>query len=83
MWVRAKIPGDRFHPSGMTGSKKLQDLFVDAKVPRPWRERIPLVVSSRGIAWVVGYRVAEWARENLGPGEVIEVRFIQVSRDPN
>ena len=60
--VRTRVPGDRFQPLGMLGEKKLQDFFVDQKVPRSWRDAIPLLVSGRGIAWVVGYRVAEWAR---------------------
>lgn len=60
--VRARLPGDRFQPLGMQEEKKLQDFFVDEKVPRSWRDGIPLVVSGRGMAWVVGYRVAEWAR---------------------
>ncbi len=73
-WVRTRLPGDRFQPSGMAGTKKLQDFLVDTKVPRHWRERIPLVVCQRGIAWVVGYRVAEWAKYN-GGGEAIKISF--------
>jgi tRNA(Ile)-lysidine synthase len=46
----------------MTQEKKLQDFFTDARVPRTWRDRVPLLVSDRGIAWVVGYRIAEWAK---------------------
>ena len=60
--VRPWRAGDRVQPLGMAGTKKLQDFFVDSKVPRGWRDRVPLVVSSRGIAWVVGWRIAEWAR---------------------
>lgn len=63
--IRSRQPGDRFQPLGMEGpgaSKKLQDFFVDSKVPRTWRSRVPLVVSPRGIAWVVGWRIAHWAR---------------------
>ena len=59
--IRTRRPGDRFQPSGMTGTKKLQDYFTDAKVPRKERDRIPLLVCDRGIAWVAGHRVAEWA----------------------
>jgi tRNA(Ile)-lysidine synthase len=57
--VRGWEPGDRFIPLGMTGQKKLQDFFVDAKVPRHQRCRVPLVVSGGEIAWVVGFRVDE------------------------
>ena len=59
--VRTRRPGDRFQPSGMTGTKKLQDFFTDAKVPRERRDHVPLLVCESGIAWVVGHRVASWA----------------------
>lgn len=40
---RTRRPGDWIRPSGMTGTKKLQDFFVDAKIPQSERGRIPLV----------------------------------------
>jgi tRNA(Ile)-lysidine synthase len=49
----------------MDGQKKLQDFFVDEKVPRAERGRVPLVVSPRGIVWVVGHRPDE--RFRIGP----------------
>jgi tRNA(Ile)-lysidine synthase len=55
--VRTWEPGDRFVPLGMRGRKKLQDFFVDVKVPRQERPRVPLVVAAGQIAWVVGFRV--------------------------
>ncbi|MCG0239179.1 MAG: tRNA lysidine(34) synthetase TilS [Firmicutes bacterium] len=55
--VRTWRPGDRIYPVGMSGSKKLQDLFVDSKVPRARRSRIPLVVAGDAVVWVVGLRV--------------------------
>ena len=60
--IRTRRPGDRFQPFGMDREKKLQDFYVNEKIPRAWRDRIPLVVSERGIAWVVGHRIAHWAR---------------------
>ena len=59
--VRSWRPGDRIQPSGMRGHKKIQDLYTDAKVPRDWRDRIPLLVCDGGVAWVAGYRTADWA----------------------
>jgi tRNA(Ile)-lysidine synthase len=59
-FVRTWREGDRFQPLGMKGAKKLQDFFVDEKVPRQNRGRVPLVCATDGrIAWVVGYRIAE------------------------
>jgi len=50
-------------PLGMAGHKKLQDLFVDEKIPQQQRQRIPLVVDSQGrIIWVAGLRMGEQFR---------------------
>ena len=58
--VRNRRPGDRFTPLGLGGRKKLQDLFVDAKVPRNERDTVPVIVDSAGeIMWVAGHAVAE------------------------
>jgi tRNA(Ile)-lysidine synthase len=61
LWVRSRNPGDAFQPSGMKNTKKLQDFMVDSKIPRIDRDSVPLIVSNKGIAAVVGWRVAEWA----------------------
>jgi len=74
--VRGWRPGDRFRPLGLAGSKKLQDFFVDAKIPREARARVPLLVAGNRIAWVVGYRIGDefrWTGERTGC--LAEVRF--------
>lgn len=75
LWIRTRRPGDRFQPLGMEATKKLQDFYVDEKVPRTWRDRIPLVVSRMGIAWVTGYRVAQWARAREGSQRTCQISF--------
>jgi len=58
--VRSRRPGDRFRPLGAPGKRKLQDFFVDRKVPREQRDTVPLVVDGQDrIVWVVGESVAE------------------------
>lgn len=60
--VRRRRPGDRIQPVGLAGTKKLQDLLVDRKVPRGERNRIPVVADAAGrIVWVVGHAVAAHA----------------------
>ncbi len=73
--VRSRRPGDRFHPLGMPQAKKLQDFMVDSRVPRSWRDRVPLVVAPGGIAWVVGWRPAEWARIRNGDAPALLITF--------
>jgi tRNA(Ile)-lysidine synthase len=55
--LRTRRPGDFFSPEGMLGKKKLQDFFVDRKVPRLLRDRIPVLASPRGVVWIAGYGV--------------------------
>jgi tRNA(Ile)-lysidine synthase len=62
--VRSRRDGDRFHPQGLGGrGKKLQDFFVDRKIPRESRDLVPLVVDGADrIVWVVGQSVDEGFR---------------------
>ena len=64
--LRRWRPGDRMQPLGMSGTKKLQDLFVDARLPRAERAAIPVFENERGILWVGGLRLADWARPRPG-----------------
>src|SRR4051812_4718411 len=57
--VRAWQPGDRMRPLGLGGSRSLQDLFTDRKVPRGRRALTPVVVSGDEIAWVPGVATGE------------------------
>ena len=76
--ARTRRDGDRFHPLGMAQEKKLQDFYVDQKVPRQWRDRVPLLVSERGILWVVGHRPSELARLRRDTRRVVRVQWRRV-----
>lgn len=53
--VRSWQAGDRMAPIGMEGTRKLQDVFTDAKIPRRERFRTPVVVNDEGeLLWVGG-----------------------------
>ena len=54
LYVRSWKAGDRFQPSGMQGSKKLQDFFTDAKVPKFERPQIPVVVDEEDYIVCIG-----------------------------
>ena len=57
--VRAWRPGDRMRPLGLGGSKSLQDIFTDAKLPSERRHAIPVVLSGGEIAWIPGIATGE------------------------
>jgi tRNA(Ile)-lysidine synthase len=74
--VRSRRPGDRFRPLGLQGHKKLQDFFVDRRIPRARRDRVPLVVDRRGlIVWVAGHAVAEEAKVTGRTAAVVVLRM--------
>lgn len=52
--VRNFTYGDRIAPLGMTGTRKVQDLFVDRKTPRSRRAAWPMVVADGAIVWIPG-----------------------------
>ena len=56
-------PGDRFRPLGMVGNKKLKSLFIDSKIPKSIRNRIPILTNAKDdIIWVYGQRIAHFCR---------------------
>jgi tRNA(Ile)-lysidine synthase len=57
--VRPWRDGDRMRPAGLGGTKTLQDLFTDRKVPRAERARVPVVEAGGEVAWVAGVAVDE------------------------
>lgn len=73
--LRGRRPGDRFQPLGMAQSKKLQDFMVDERIPRRWRDGVPLLVSRNGIACVAGWRIAHWARITRATKRRLHLKF--------
>ncbi len=80
--VRRRKPGDRFHPLGLSGPKRLQDFFVDAKIAREERDAIPLLLGRLGIAWVVGHRVAAWAAVVPSTQRFLTIAFRKEEKPP-
>jgi tRNA(Ile)-lysidine synthase len=72
--VRAWRSGDRIAPLGLDGSKSLQDLFTDRKVPRAARPQVPIVtVGDEKIAWVGGLAVGEEFRIGRRTRDVVVI----------
>jgi tRNA(Ile)-lysidine synthase len=75
--IRPREKGDIFYPIGFGKKKKLQDFFVDEKVPRDERDSIPIVASGNDIVWIAGYRGDERFRVTR---ETIRYLKIQIHR---
>ena len=61
-----RSPGLRMRPAGGRGSRKLQDILVDARVPREDRDLWPLVFAGDRLAWVPGIAVDSDLRSAKG-----------------
>jgi tRNA(Ile)-lysidine synthase len=72
--VRGRRAGDRLQPLGLSGrTKSVQDLFVDARVPRRARDSWPLVVVGDSIVWIPGLRLDERFRVTPATARVLEL----------
>jgi tRNA(Ile)-lysidine synthase len=76
--VRTWKRGDRFQPLGMASEKKLGEFMIDAKIPKMWRRNIPVVVSSKGIIWLAGYRLDERAKVTPKTKRILRLEFNKI-----
>jgi len=77
--IRTRRAGDRFTPFGMRRPVKLQDFFVNSKVPRAERVRVPLVLSGDEIIWVVGHRISNRFKVREGTRRTIRLEARRLS----
>jgi len=74
--VRTFKAGDRIMPLGLTGHKKVKDLFIDAKVPPAARRRVPLLFSGERLIWVGGLRISAETRLTERTGRVMRAEIL-------
>jgi tRNA(Ile)-lysidine synthase len=73
--------GDRFQPLGMSGHKKVKDLFIEKKAPLTTRAVLPLLVMGGEILWLPGYGRSEIGRVGVDAGEILHVNVVCDSRE--
>lgn len=74
-------PGDRMRPLGMTGTRKLSDLLVDAKVPRRLRTSTPVVRDGERIVWLAGVRMSEEYRVDSATARAVRLTWRSSEED--
>ncbi|GFP77947.1 tRNA lysidine(34) synthetase TilS [Clostridium fungisolvens] len=75
--IRNRKNGDKIKPLGMTGTKKIKDIFIDNKVPNSLRDEIPLVCFDNHISWVVGLKISDLFKVNKNTKNILQIRFIE------
>lgn len=75
--MRRRIAGDRFQPLGLSSPKKLNTFMIDARIPRAWRGRVPIITAPGQIIWVAGWRIDERVKVTDKTRQVLRLEFKQ------
>ncbi|MSN24464.1 MAG: tRNA lysidine(34) synthetase TilS [Geobacter sp.] len=73
--VRRFRPGDRMVPFGMTGRKKVKDIFIDRKIALTDRKRIPLLFCGDDLVWIPTVCSSELCRIDKTPESMVLVTW--------
>ncbi len=73
--VRRRLESDRFQPLGLKSPKKLNAFMIDARIPRSWRARIPIVTAPGQIIWVCGWRIDERVKVTAATKKMLRLEF--------
>ncbi|HMK38348.1 MAG TPA: tRNA lysidine(34) synthetase TilS [Bacteroidota bacterium] len=74
--LRSWREGDSFTPLGMSGRKKISDLFVDEKIPLDQKHRIPILLTAGGeVIWVCGMRLDDRFKITPATRRVLKLEF--------
>lgn len=82
LYVRTRLSGDRFLPSGMQGEKKLKNFFIDNKIARRLRDRVPIFCDSQGVIfWVGGLRASRLGLITSTTTQYLTLQILQMQED--
>ena len=66
-------PGDRIRPLGMTGTRKVKDVFIDRKLPPTLRGSFPVIAMGTRIVWLPGILRGDGALVSTASGTVLQI----------
>ena len=76
LYVRSVREGDRIQPFGMEGTKKLSDIFIDRKIPKGKRKRIPLLADLKSVLWIPGIALSQRVKITDMTEKVVKAEII-------
>jgi tRNA(Ile)-lysidine synthase len=71
--VRQRMPGDRYRPVGMDGSKKMKDIMNELKIPPRKRDLWPLIADQENVLWTVGFRPSKMGAPGPQASAILKV----------
>ena len=77
LYVKFWEKGDRLRPFGMSGSKKLSDIFNDTKISAAKKTSVPLLCKGDKIIWIAGLRRSIYYPVTETTTEIVSVRYLK------
>ncbi|HWH80244.1 MAG TPA: tRNA lysidine(34) synthetase TilS [Candidatus Binatus sp.] len=77
--VRNFRHGDFYQPLGMTGHKKIKELFIEKKVGLSVRANWPLLALAQEVLWVPGYARSEVAKVTAQTAVILRLKLVSLS----
>ncbi len=81
MCIRGRRPGDYLQINKEGGKRKLKDYFIDKKIPREQRNKIPLLADGSHIIWILGDRISEKYKVTETTKNILKVSIMEVKKD--
>lgn len=79
--IRNWEQGDKLHPLGMKGKKKISDIYIDAKIPVVNKKNFPILISNQKIVWLVGLRQDETSKITTQTKRVLKLKWVPYGFD--
>jgi tRNA(Ile)-lysidine synthase len=73
--VRNRRDGDSMIPSGMTGNRKIKDIFIDMKIPANERSRKLIIADDNNILWLEGFRINNSYKVTTATNKILKVNI--------
>lgn len=75
--LRHRREGDYLTVTSSGGHKRLQDYFVNEKVPREQRDCVPLVCEGNHVIWAIGYRISTHYKIDEHTKRILKIQVLE------
>ena len=75
--LRHRREGDYLTVTSSGGHKRLQDYFVNEKVPREQRDCVPLVCDGSHVIWAIGYRISTHYKIDEHTKRILKIQVLE------
>ncbi|MCX8129888.1 MAG: tRNA lysidine(34) synthetase TilS [Clostridia bacterium] len=79
--IRTRKEGDIFKPYKSNGTKKLKEYFIDNKIPKEERARIPVIAKGNEIVWIIGHKISDKFKVTENTKSILKLEYIKLSEE--